>query len=84
RRLGRARRQLQGQLVAIHPRPPLILRYTAPGELVLDLIMGSGTTHVGCKLLGLRDARSLDLTGSEAIDLIAILLMSASSLIPIP
>ncbi len=88
----------------------LILRYTAPGELVLDQMMGSGTTLVECKLLGRRavgvdinpdavmvarnrldfsyapldadyvapeiktyagDARSLDLIGSETIDLIA-------------
>ncbi len=32
----------------------LILRYTAPGELVLDQMMGSGTTLVECKLLGRR------------------------------
>jgi len=88
----------------------LILRYTQPGELVLDQMMGSGTTLVECKLLGRRavgvdinpdavmvaqnrldfsyapldsdyvapeirtyagDARSLDLIGSETIDLIA-------------
>ena len=88
----------------------LILRYTQPGELVLDQLMGSGTTLVECKLLGRRavgvdinpdavmvarnrldfsyapldadyvapeiktyagDARSLDLIGSETIDLIA-------------
>ncbi|MCZ7401404.1 MAG: DNA methyltransferase [Candidatus Methanoperedens sp.] len=88
----------------------LILRYTAPGDLVLDQMMGSGTTLVECKLLGRRavgvdinpdavmvarnrldfsyapldadyvapeirtyagDARSLDLIGSETIDLIA-------------
>jgi hypothetical protein len=30
----------------------LILRYTQPGELVLDQMMGSGTTLVECKLLG--------------------------------
>ncbi len=88
----------------------LILRYTAPGDLVLDQMTGSGTTLVECKLLGRRavgvdinpdavmvarnrldfaytpldadyqapeiktyvgDARSLDLIGSESIDLIA-------------
>ncbi|VVB92782.1 Modification methylase MjaII [uncultured archaeon] len=88
----------------------LILRYTAPGDLVLDQMAGSGTTLVECKLLGRRalgvdinpdavmvarnrldftyapldadyvapeirtyvgDARSLDLIGSESIDLIA-------------
>jgi DNA modification methylase len=88
----------------------LILRYTAPGESVLDQMAGSGTTAVECKLLGRRavavdinpdavmvarnrldfaytpldaeyqapqiktyvgDARSLDLIGSESIDLIA-------------
>ncbi|VVB86443.1 Modification methylase MjaII [uncultured archaeon] len=88
----------------------LILRYTAPGEIVLDQMAGSGTTAVECKLLGRRavavdinpdavmvarnrldfaytpldadykvpeirtyagDARSLDLIGSESIDLIA-------------
>ncbi len=32
----------------------LILRYTAPGELVLDQMTGSGTTLVECKLLGRR------------------------------
>ncbi|HMB46228.1 MAG TPA: DNA methyltransferase [Candidatus Methanoperedens sp.] len=32
----------------------LILRYTAPGELVLDQMAGSGTTFVECKLLGWR------------------------------
>jgi len=32
----------------------LILRYTAPCELVLDQMMGSGTTLVECKLLGRR------------------------------
>ena len=32
----------------------LILRYTAPGELVLDQMAGSGTTLVECKLLGRR------------------------------
>jgi hypothetical protein len=31
-----------------------ILRYTQPGELVLDQMMGSGTTLVECKLLGRR------------------------------
>jgi DNA modification methylase len=30
------------------------LRYTAPGELVLDQMMGSGTTLVECKLMGRR------------------------------
>jgi len=30
------------------------LRYTQPGELVLDQMMGSGTTLVECKLLGRR------------------------------
>jgi hypothetical protein len=30
----------------------LILRYTQPGELVLDQMVGSGTTLVECKLLG--------------------------------
>ena len=32
----------------------LILRYTAPGDMVLDQMMGSGTTLVECKLLGRR------------------------------
>ncbi len=32
----------------------LILKYTAPGETVLDPMMGSGTTLVECKLLGRR------------------------------
>ncbi len=32
----------------------LILRYTAPGDLVLDQMVGSGTTLVECKLLGRR------------------------------
>jgi DNA modification methylase len=32
----------------------LILHYTAPGELVLDQMAGSGTTLVECKLLGRR------------------------------
>lgn len=30
----------------------LILRYTSPGDLVLDQMVGSGTTLVECKLLG--------------------------------
>ena len=30
----------------------LIMRYTQPGELVLDQMVGSGTTLVECKLLG--------------------------------
>jgi hypothetical protein len=30
----------------------LILRYTQPGETVLDQMVGSGTTIVECKLLG--------------------------------
>jgi DNA modification methylase len=34
----------------------LILRYTAPGDLVLDQMAGSGTTVVECKLLGRRAA----------------------------
>jgi len=34
----------------------LILRYTAPGELVLDQMAGSGTAPVECKLLGRRAA----------------------------
>lgn len=54
RRLGYARRQLQGQLVAPYIPRNLILRYTAPGDLVLDQMAGSGTTAVECKLLGLR------------------------------
>jgi DNA modification methylase len=32
----------------------LILRYTNPGEIVLDPMMGSGTTLIECKLLGRR------------------------------
>lgn len=32
----------------------LILRYTKPGQLVLDQMMGSGTTLVECRLLGRR------------------------------
>ena len=32
----------------------LILRYTAPGDLVLDQMAGSGTTLVECELLGRR------------------------------
>ena len=38
----------------------LILRYTKPGELVLDQMLGSGTTVVECKLLG-RDAIGVDI-----------------------
>lgn len=38
----------------------LISRYTKPGELVLDQMMGSGTTLVECKLLG-RDAIGVDI-----------------------
>ena len=37
----------------------LILRYTKPGELVLDQMLGSGTTVVECKLLG-RNAIGVD------------------------
>ncbi|MFZ3384825.1 MAG: DNA methyltransferase, partial [Candidatus Methanoperedens sp.] len=32
----------------------LILRYTAPEDMVLDKMIGSGTTLVECKLLGRR------------------------------
>jgi len=38
----------------------LILRYTKPGELVLDQMVGSGTTLVECKLLG-RNGIGMDL-----------------------
>ncbi len=38
----------------------LILRYTAPGDLVLDQMAGSGTTLVECKLLG-RRAMAVDI-----------------------
>ena len=37
----------------------LILRYSKPGELVLDQMVGSGTTLVECKLLG-RDGIGVD------------------------
>lgn len=37
----------------------LILRYTKPGDLVLDQMVGSGTTLVECKLLG-RNAIGVD------------------------
>jgi len=106
--IGR-RTSYRGNWSAYIPRN-LILLYTQPGELVLDRMMGSGTTLVECKLLGRRavgvdinpgavtvarnrldfayapldadhvtpeiktyvgDARSLDLIGSETIDLIA-------------
>jgi len=38
----------------------LILRYTEPGDLVLDQMMGAGTTLVECKLLG-RDGIGVDI-----------------------
>ncbi|PIU55984.1 MAG: DNA methylase, partial [Chloroflexi bacterium CG07_land_8_20_14_0_80_51_10] len=38
----------------------LILRYTQPGDLVLDQMVGSGTTLVECKLLG-RSSIGIDL-----------------------
>lgn len=44
----------------------LILRYTKPGELVLDQMMGSGTTLVECKLLG-RDATGVDINPDAVI-----------------
>ncbi|HMB46232.1 MAG TPA: DNA methyltransferase [Candidatus Methanoperedens sp.] len=37
----------------LHPRN-LILRYTAPKDLVLDQMVGSGSTLVECKLPGRR------------------------------
>src|SRR3989441_1359441 len=43
----------------------LILRYSAPGEVVLDQMVGSGTTLVECKLLG-RNAIGVDIN-REAI-----------------
>ena len=55
------RRQLAQRLVGNYrsnwsPYIPrnLILRYTQPGDLVLDQMAGSGTTAVECKLLGRR------------------------------
>ncbi len=38
----------------------LLLRYTKPGDLVLDQMVGSGTTLVECRLLG-RDAIGVDI-----------------------
>ncbi len=38
----------------------LILRYTKPGDVVLDQMMGSGTTLVECRLLG-RNAIGVDI-----------------------
>src|SRR5439155_15618536 len=38
----------------------LILRYSEPGETVLDQMMGSGTTLIECKLLG-RNAIGVDI-----------------------
>jgi len=44
----------------------LILRYTAPGELVLDQMTGSGTALVECKLLG-RNAVGVDINLSSPV-----------------
>lgn len=44
----------------------LILRYTRPGELVLDPMCGSGTTLVECKLLG-RNAIGVDINYEAVI-----------------
>lgn len=45
----------------------LILRYTQPGDLVLDQMCGSGTTLIECKLTG-RNARGLDIN-QKMVDL---------------
>jgi len=44
----------------------LILRYTKPGELLLDQMTGSGTTLVECKLLG-RDGVGVDINPGAVI-----------------
>lgn len=44
----------------------LLLRYTKPGELVLDQMCGSGTTLVECKLLG-RNAIGVDINYEAVI-----------------
>jgi SAM-dependent methyltransferase len=45
----------------------VVLRYSKPGELVLDYFCGAGTTAVECKLLG-RKCIALDING-KAIEL---------------
>ncbi|MCX7920323.1 MAG: DNA methyltransferase [bacterium] len=45
----------------------VILRYSNPGDLVLDYFCGAGTTAVECKLLG-RRCRAIDIN-EKAIDL---------------
>jgi hypothetical protein len=57
-----------------------ILRYTQPGELVLDQMMGSGTTLVECKLLG-RRAVGEDINPDVVIETGWTLLMRRSMLI---
>lgn len=44
----------------------LVLRYTSPGETVLDQMMGSGTTLVECKILG-RHAIGIDVNPAAAV-----------------
>jgi len=44
----------------------LILRYTKPGELLLDQMTGSGTTLVECKLIG-RDGVGVDINPGAVI-----------------
>ncbi|MEM2906400.1 MAG: DNA methyltransferase [Candidatus Bathyarchaeia archaeon] len=44
----------------------LILRYTKPGELVLDQMMGSGTTLVECKLLS-RESVGVDINPAAVV-----------------
>ncbi|MEM3620386.1 MAG: DNA methyltransferase [Nitrososphaerota archaeon] len=44
----------------------LILRFTKPGEWVLDQMMGSGTTLVECKLLG-RNAIGVDINRNSVM-----------------
>ena len=45
----------------------LILKYSNPGELILDYFCGAGTTAVECKLLG-RKCKSIDIN-DKAIEL---------------
>lgn len=44
----------------------LILRYTHPGEMVLDQMMGCGTTLIECRLLG-RDSIGVDVSLSAVM-----------------
>jgi DNA modification methylase len=59
----------------------LLLKYTEPNDMVLDSMMGSGTTLVECKLLG-RNAVGVDINRDAAMVALDRLNFSYSSLDP--